>query len=199
MAMAAAGIDVNSRGDMGINLLQWALRHGSPEGMNALLEAGADASLADVDGMTVLHLASQVDDPQYLGVLMARRIDVDLANTVTGETPLFEAIMHDREEQFLELMAAGADVDATDNLGNTPLHAAAKVNDARRALALLEAGSDPYAVNREGVTFQHYFALMGDTVRSERARDEKRRLEAWMSRAEVASILVEPKARAVKP
>ena len=53
----------------------------------------------------------------------------------------------------MTLVAAGADVDRTDEDGNTPLHVAASDNYAGdRIGALLDAGADPAARNAAGET-----------------------------------------------
>jgi hypothetical protein len=112
--------------------------------------------------------------------LLAAGVSPDLRNPATGETPLFTAIMHDREPQFRALLAAGADVDAVDAAGNRPIHQAAKVNDPVRVLVLLEAGADPLAVNGQGVTFQRYLNAMDDQLRTEPVREAKAAVDAWL-------------------
>jgi ankyrin repeat protein len=179
-ALAASGSNVNARGDRGVNLVQWAFLHQSIAGMTALLAAGADATLPDDHGNTVMHYAAAAENPAMLQALLDAGVPVDARNPIKGETPLFTAIMHDREPQFQALLAAGADVDAVDAAGNRPLHQAAKVNDPRRVLALLEAGADPRALNGQGVTFQRYLNAMDDALRTAPVREAKAAVDGWL-------------------
>lgn len=178
--LARAGCNVNARGDRGVNLVQWAFLHQSSAGMTALLSAGADASAPDDHGNTVMHYAAAAENPAMMAALLEAGVSPDLRNPIKGETPLFTAIMHDREPQFQALLAAGADVDAVDAAGNRPLHQAAKVNDPRRVLALLEAGADPRAINGQGVTFQRYLNAMDDSLRTAPVREAKAAVYGWL-------------------
>ena len=178
--LAQAGCNVNARGDRGVNLVQWAFLHQNIAGMIALLSAGADAAAGDDHGNTVMHYAASAENPAMLAALLDAGVSPDTRNPVKGETPLFTAVMHDREPQFQALLAAGADVDAVDAAGNRPLHQAAKVNDPRRVLALLEAGADPRALNGQGVTFQRYLNAMDERLRTASLREAKAAVDGWL-------------------
>lgn len=178
--LARAGGNVDARGDRGVNLVQWAFLHQNVQGMTALLAAGADPSAPDDHGNTVMHYAAAAENPAMMQALLDAGVSPELRNPVKGETPLFVAIMHDREPQFQALLLAGADVDAVDAAGNRPLHQAAKVNDPRRVLVLLKAGADPAALNGQGVTFQRYLNAMDDGMRTAPAREAKAAVDAWL-------------------
>lgn len=178
--LARAGCNVNARGDRGVNLVQWAFLHQNSHGMTALLAAGADPAAPDDHGNTVMHYAAAAENPAMMMALLEAGVSADLRNPIKGETPLFVAIMHDREPQFQALLAAGADVDAVDAAGNRPLHQAAKVNDPRRVLVLLEAGADPQALNGQGVTFQRYLNAMDNAMRTAPVREAKAAVDAWL-------------------
>jgi uncharacterized protein len=180
LELATHGVDVNAKGDKGVNLLQWALLHKSAEGLDALLGAGANPALAADGGQTVLHFAALADDSQYLDVLLQHGVDVDTPNPETGETALASALYADREVQFRKLLAAGANPNHRDHAMNTPLHVAAKVNDPARALALLDAGADPKAVNSQGVTFQRYLNQTPTAFQTEEAASKREAVRAWL-------------------
>lgn len=179
-AMARSGVDASARGDRGVSVLQWAFLHQSIEGMTGLLAAGADPASGDDHGNTVMDYASAAENPAALAALLGAGVDPDTRNARTGQTALFTAIMHARQPQIRALVAAGADVDATDLAGNTPLHHAAKVNDVAVVLLLLEAGADPLRVNGQGVTFQRYLSAMDDTMRTRGLRELKERVDALL-------------------
>ncbi len=68
--------------------------------------------------------------------------------TENGLTPLHLAA----EPGMVEaLVAAGAEIDARNDLGRTPLHQAAGYRDANVVEALLDAGADPTLEDREGI------------------------------------------------
>ena len=148
--------DLNARGDRGVTVLHWAFLHRAEAGMQELVRLGVDPSTGDDVGNTVMHYAAACDVPALLDALLAAGVSPEVRHARTHETPLFTAIMHDREPQFQALLAAGADVNAADANENRPIHVAAKVNDVVRVERLLEAGADPLVRNYQGVTFQRY-------------------------------------------
>ena len=138
------GADVDDRGTDGVTPLLWALLHRDRELFAALLDAGADPTVAVDSGMTTVHVAAMIDDPWYLERLLdtddVHRTDdargatgtrgafdsddqsaprtrswVDVVNGETGETPLMAAMRSDRHPQFRALLDAGADPDADQN------------------------------------------------------------------------------------
>lgn len=167
----AATSDLAVHGDQRITLLQWALLNRNLEGMQALLDAGADPAQPGMDGDTVVHFAAMFDDPRFLEALLARGVDPDTANGDTGAVPLRSTLVADRETQFRMLLSAGADPDRADLIGNTPLHVAGLVNQPQRVLALLDAGADPARRNAQDVTFQRYlFMPRPDLLEAEASR-----------------------------
>lgn len=153
------GVDLSATGDKRVTLLQWALLHRNLDGMQVLLDAGADPAQPGMDGDTAVHFACMLEDPRFLQVLLAHGADPDAANGDTGAAPLRAALVTEREEQFRMLLAAGADLDHADRMGNTPLHVAGLINEPHRALELLNAGADPARRNAQDVTFQRYLFM----------------------------------------
>ncbi|VEA67311.1 Ankyrin repeats (3 copies) [Serratia plymuthica] len=171
---------LSEQGDRQITLPQWAILSQQPQSLSSLLELGANATVAGMEGNSVLHTAATVQDPQYLRLLLAHGVPVNLRNTVTDATPLSAAVLAGREEQLRLLLAAGADTTVSDRLGDSPLHVAAKINAPQLALMLLQAGADGKARNRQGQTFQFYFSLTPAHLQSEEMRDRYRQLDVWL-------------------
>lgn len=155
----AKRVDLSITGDKHVTLLQWALLNRNLDGMQALLDAGADPAQPGMDGDTAVHFACMVEDPRFLFVLLAHGADPNATNADSGAVPLRSALMTERKEQFRILLAAGADPDRADFLGNTPLHVAGLINEPQRALDLLEVGADPVRRNAQDVTFQRYLFM----------------------------------------
>ncbi|QUY47988.1 ankyrin repeat domain-containing protein [Serratia plymuthica] len=183
---------LNEQGDSQVTLLQWAILSQQPQSLSSLLELGADARVPGLEGNSVLHTAATVQDPQYLRLLLAQGVPVNLRNAVTGATPLSAAVLAGREEQLRLLLAAGADTAVSDRLGDSPLHLAAKINAPQLALMLLQAGADGKARNRQGATFQFYFSMTPAHLQSEEMRDRYRQLDAWLKTHHQATHYAQP-------
>jgi len=74
-----------------------------------------------------------------------------LANDVDA-ADIFDAARGHRVDCVKKLVAAGVDVNATNEFGNTPLHYAAAQNQVAMAAALIEAGANPNVSNNNGQT-----------------------------------------------
>lgn len=190
--LAAEGVELSARGDRSVNLLQWALLSRNVQGMQGLLEAGADPGQPGIDGATAVHLAAMANDATYLTVLLARGADPNTPNGRTGAVPLVSAIRGNRHEQFAMLLRAGADPGRADRMGNTPAHEAAKMNRPWRVLDLLNAGADPRAVNAIGVTFQRFLFQTPDRVLLDDVRRGRVAVIEWLQRH---GVTVEPSSR----
>ena len=177
----AAGVDLSTRGDKHVTLLQWALLNRSFAGMKALLDAGAEPTQSGMDSDTVVHMAAMANDATYLTELLARGVNPNVRNPESGAGPLRAALMGERDEQFRALLAAGADPDLADRLGNTPLHVAGQINEPERALDLLNAGADPMARNAQGVTFQRYLFMTRAALLNAETRRSREAVEAWLT------------------
>jgi ankyrin repeat protein len=80
--------------------------------------------------------------------------DVNAIDGKMESTPIYAALMANRQDNVEFLLANGARLDVTDRSGDTPLHVAALINDFDNVLRFLELGADPLAVDAQGHTFQ---------------------------------------------
>lgn len=172
--------DLRAHGDKNVTLLEWALFNQSKRAFDALLEAGADPTLPGMDGSTVAHMAAMVNDPYYLDALLKAGIHPNLKDRATGQPLLSATLMGDRDPQFKQLLAAGADVNAVDNMGDTPLHVAAQTNNFDKVLTLLHAGADPRAINGQKATFQDYLFMGEARLLLPEAREKRESIESWL-------------------
>lgn len=186
IAERAPSVDLSATGDDGVTLLQWALFNKSADGLEALLEAGANPNQPGLDGDTVVHLAAMANDETYLKILLAKGADPNAPHGETGATPLRAAMMGERAEQFRALLAAGADPNRADRMGNTPLHVAGQINEPARALDLLRAGADPMAKNLQGATFQRYLFMTRADLLNAETRKDREAVQAWLTEHGIA-------------
>ena len=136
----------DARNDLGITPAHNAATRGHADALRALLRAGADANACDVDGASVLHLAT---DRRCVEELLREGADPN-ARRRDGRTPLHEACDRGDGWAVEALLGAGAEPNARESArGRAPLHAAA---DWRCARALCAAGADVEATDSEGMT-----------------------------------------------
>jgi len=167
---------VNSRGEDGVSAVLLARYRFDRATMDALLAADPDldifegaalgridrvrAALDDdplavrafsPDGFTALHLAAFFGKPEIARALLDAGAPVDTytANDLANQ-PLHAAAAGRHLEVCRLLLAAGADVNATQHGGYTPLHEAAQHGDIEMVELFLSAGADPTAHVPEG-------------------------------------------------
>lgn len=177
---AAAGADPDAHGADRVTPLQFAMLAQSKAGVEALMLAGADASVPGLAGRTAVHSAAIADDPDYLRILLERGADPDARHGVTGGTALADAAGPRTDAQFNMLLDAGADPSIADRTGNTPLHKAAMINAGSHVLRLLERGAPASAKNAQDATFQAYYYKLPAAKLSERGRAEREAVTAWL-------------------
>lgn len=147
----------------------------------ARLEAGDAPNQPDRDGRTAMHAAAFAADPALLRAVLAHGGDPNVRNPKTGGAPLNAAILGLRPGHVAALLAAGADPNLADRNHDAPLHAAARVNAGAIILQLLHAGADPNARNASGANFQEYYFSFPQQILDPRARQQRRRIVAWLN------------------
>jgi ankyrin repeat protein len=125
---------------------------GRADRLAELLRADAGVATAFAsDGFTALHLAAFFGGTEAARLLLERSA---LPNVVSRNQlhvmPLHSAAAGSHLGVARLLVAAGADVNATQRHGYTPLHAAAQNGNVELTELLLEAGADPTARTDDG-------------------------------------------------
>ena len=149
------GADLNARSRIGLTALHGAAFAG-PASIRALLDAGADPSVGDMDGETLLHRVAGYSSvgPTVIPLLLDAGMDVNLPSD-NGETPLHLAAAAVRNLATVTmLLEAGADPGRRTDEGDTPLHSAVAGlrPDTGTVAALVAAGADIDARNERGRT-----------------------------------------------
>ena len=170
----AAGADLNARSiGLGYTPLHWAVWFSDESAViEALLDAGADATARDIDGNTPWDYAKYREALQgsdayrrLSEALIAAGADLG-ARDADGDTPLHLAARYNYSSAVIEaLLEAGAAATARNEGGATPLLLAAQFNDNPAVItALVVAGSDLGARDNDGATSLHIAARFNDSA-----------------------------------
>uniref|UniRef100_A0ABD2XL82 Uncharacterized protein n=1 Tax=Trichogramma kaykai TaxID=54128 RepID=A0ABD2XL82_9HYME len=117
--------------------LHLALKHYHKDMVELLLRGGADANLANKDGLTPLHVISKLGHYYYCELVeLFFKINNELNKLVKvnaqdklGQTPLHFALSHYRISVAEFLLIKGADPNLPSNDGSTALHAICKTQN----------------------------------------------------------------------
>ena len=136
------------------------------------LEADAGAvSAFSPDGFTALHFAAFFGKAEAARVLLESGASVDVyTRNAFANQPLHAAAAGRHIEVCRVLIAAGADVNATQHGGYSPLHEAAQHGDVEMTELFLSAGADPSARTDDGKTPPEIAAAAGHADLASRLR-----------------------------
>ena len=137
------------------------------------LQDPADAVAAfSPDGFTALHFAAFFGKAEATRILLEHGASVDVyTRNPFANQPLHAAAAGRHIEVCRILLAAGADVNATQHGGYTPLHEAAQHGDVEMTELFLSAGADPALVTDAGETAAHVAAAAGHADLADRLRE----------------------------
>jgi ankyrin repeat protein len=137
-----------------------------------LLEDPAAAEALSPDGFTALHLAAFFGKAEAARLLLEHgaRVDAYTRNPLANQ-PLHAAAAGKHVEVCRILLAAGADVNATQHGGFTPLHEAAQHGDVEMSELFLSAEADPAALTDAGETPGDLAAAAGHVDLARRLRE----------------------------
>ncbi|PIO35776.1 Nuclear factor NF-kappa-B p100 subunit [Aquarana catesbeiana] len=135
-----------------------------------LIRAGADPTILDRFGNSVLHLAVQAGDDKMLQVLLDHQFSgyKNLLNMPDyhGLYPVHWAVKVKNEKCLERLVKSGADINAAERKsGRCPLHIAVEMNNLNMAVTLTKKlGANVNAQTFGGNTPLHLAACMGSPV-----------------------------------
>ncbi|BCS30162.1 uncharacterized protein APUU_80465S [Aspergillus puulaauensis] len=168
--------DVDSRGYYGETPLVAASTEGDLEIVTALLEQGADPSLADMDGQTPLNLASYYGHTEVVKLLIEFDAEVNIdtnhgqsPNNIVnishrgGWTPIYSAAYMGHTEVVRALLQYGADINTACYDGWRPIIAAAEHGRIEVVKILLQHGADVNIATNNGWTPINAAASRGHT------------------------------------
>jgi len=99
-----------------------------------------------------LFEAVSKDDIVRTSVLIKRGAGIDPIDDLTGNTPLFVAILNNYKDMTNKLIELGADINIRNNIGNTPLIVAIRSSNSNIIEAVLKANPNINIANNDGDT-----------------------------------------------
>jgi ankyrin repeat protein len=164
--LLAKGADVNDQGGpFNISALFLAASTAEVETVRLLLANGANPHATAMAGANAITAASLTGDVEAVRLLLAKKVDVNAVRTRGGQqrngltnnqkvTALHNAAATGAVEMVVDLIKAGADVNARDSRSLTPLFfaLASETPSMKVVRALLAAGADVNARDNTGET-----------------------------------------------
>jgi ankyrin repeat protein len=158
------GAEINLRDKRGETPLFVSIAYSSPSSALKLLQCGADANIANDEGISPLHHEVKkgfyFHGTENLQNLIDFGAFIDARDT-RGRTPLLNAVVYNKREIFDFLLENGCDVKDKDDLGCSICHLAAESDNVEFLELAIEKGLDIEATSIEKQTALHYAAKFG--------------------------------------
>ncbi|XP_046341569.2 ankyrin repeat and KH domain-containing protein mask-like isoform X2 [Haliotis rufescens] len=155
-------VDINSRGQGSMTPVMRAAMGGHRDVVELLVSKGADVSLMDKDGDSILHLAcggGHMETVRF--VLSLNVVDIN-SRGLKSTTPMMRAAVGGHRDVVELLVSKGADVLLVDGVGNNVLHLACMIGDMETVEFVLSLNVvDIDARNYLGMTAADAARLMG--------------------------------------
>jgi ankyrin repeat protein len=149
----SSGIDIESSGYEGINMLNWAVGAKRYEVVEALLKNGADPDYLNNIGVGNLSISVLFKDERMIRLLAVNGANMQRS---PDRYTLKDAITSHGTELLTLLIELGSDPDYFDAIGN-PLSHAISIDDNAAALKLLDLGASPVSSKIEEEYFRRDF------------------------------------------
>lgn len=118
------GIDINIRNKYGYSLLHLAVDLNREVVVTALLAKGANVNTTNNVGATPLHTAIRKGSPALIeNLLNVEDIDISVRDN-NGNTPLYLAVLEEKQRAIEILVAKGANATTKNNYGHTAVYLA---------------------------------------------------------------------------
>jgi len=159
------GLSVDHADITGNTFLHYAATFGNIEAVHMLLSCGANAAIANVNGVIPLYRAAEDNYLDVARLLLPKMHSTGACDVPTryGATSLHAAVKKDYIDFARLLIRHGAGLDVQDNAGETPLHAAASRGQKDMVELLLKGGARVRIKNRNGIRPSGDAGAMGHT------------------------------------
>jgi ankyrin repeat protein len=136
---------INHKGNNGFTALHYASFRGNIRIIEKLIENGADITIMNNNGLNVMHLAAQGDQPTSLVYFKEKHsLKINPEDKVLS-TPLHWACYMGSESAVDYLVSWNADINCKDKDGFTPLHLSIMTEKTRIVRKLLKLGANTEA------------------------------------------------------
>lgn len=133
--------------------LHWATRQGHTRMVALLIKNGADYTIRDGEGFTVLHTACQYGRTPIACYLIAKGMSPDSRDASQMTPIMYAAARSVTRDPIHMLVSMGANINATDGIfGHSPLHFAVIYGNHAGIGTLLKLKADLSVVNKENET-----------------------------------------------
>ncbi|KAJ5163243.1 uncharacterized protein N7500_005073 [Penicillium coprophilum] len=157
--------NINAACKDGQTVLHMAAEQGHRKLIRLLLHRRVKSKKANQQGETALQLAiGTTHDEATVPFLIKSRFDMDLQNTVTGNTALHRAVELRRPRILAFLLEKGANMNVLNRVGMTALQLACKTDNCEAVSLFLERGAQLEIRSSLGLTALHISALQGNWV-----------------------------------
>ena len=114
---------IDHKNNKGYTALHYASFRGNIFNINVLIENGGDINVTNSEGINLLHMAAQGNQPNSL-IYLIEKYHLNIHNVdMAGSTPLHWACYAGSEEVFNYILSfKNTDLNIRDKLGYTPLH-----------------------------------------------------------------------------
>ena len=143
MAMAAAPVAAQITGSDGEAFIAAMKEGGGGKALELVEKPGSTVvNYRGSDGLAGLHIAMRNRNGNWVGFLLARDADPDIADK-NGDTPLIIAARLGYSEGAARMLMARPEIDKSNGLGETALIIAVQQRQPAIVKMLLEAGANP--------------------------------------------------------
>ncbi|XP_022326911.2 transient receptor potential cation channel subfamily A member 1-like [Crassostrea virginica] len=134
--------ELNTRDANGRTVLFYAARYGKIQAVKNLLNAGSNPNIADIDGSTPLHEATERCHYDVMKLLLSNGETQVNAKNRHGQTAVMKAVLYDDLEALKLLHKTGALLDEQDSTGKTALLISTAEGRERTTDYLIKNGCD---------------------------------------------------------
>ncbi|KAJ5734537.1 hypothetical protein N7533_012940 [Penicillium manginii] len=156
-------INLNATSKEENTALHVAAEQGHRKIIKLLLHRRINSRTSNKQGLTALQLAvGTIHDEATVPLLIKSRFDMDVQNTLTGNTALHLAVELKRPRIISFLLEKGANTNILNRDGITPLQLACRIDNCEAVSLLLERGTKLDVRSSNGETALHVAAAAGN-------------------------------------
>ena len=171
---------VNIEDSDGNTSILYAAYRGNITIIEILIEYGASIDVTSINGLNILHMAAQGDNPNIIIYFKEKYKMSIYCQDLQGNNPLHWACFNCAEHSVNFLLSFMNDINQQNNLGQTPLHIAIFTERIRIIKKLIRKGSDLNLKDNNGKTpIQLAIQLTGASSKVTHVIIENKSFKSW--------------------